>query len=311
MRRFVLLSGLTLLLITPCCKVNDAEFSFRQTGQGFDLTEKGKPVFSYQQMPKTLTGEYICSNYIHPLYNLNGDTLTQEFPADHPYHRGVFWTWHQLYIDSMSLGDGWINDGISQEVAEVSTELTEKSAKLIITAFWKSDTLPDQKSFMKENTEIIVHPSEKGIRMIDFRIELSALEDNLLIGGSNDPKGYGGFCLRLDIPDDMKFNSEGNYVQPQELQVNAGKWMDFSGSFGKSGKINGIAILCSPQNPLFPSPWILRQKGSMQNAVYPGRDKVKIEKDKPLILKYRLIIHDGNTESVDLNRLQLDYTSEK
>jgi len=49
----------------------------------------------------------------------------------------------------------------------------------------------------------------------------------------------------------------------------------------------------------------------MQNAVWPGREKVKIDKDKQLVLKYRLIIHNGNTDSVDFAKLQADYSREQ
>ena len=311
MRDMCLAACLMAMLILSSCSSQDARFSFRQTEQGYELTEGDRQVFFYQQAPKTLTGEYVCNNYIHPLYSLDGDTLTEEFPPDHPYHRGVFLSWHQLFKGSANLGDGWVNAGISQEVLKVNTSVSGKSAELSAEVLWKSDSLAGTGPFMKENTVITVFPSANGIRVIDFRIGLTALVEELMLGGSDDPKGYGGFCIRLDIPDDMKFVSEGKNILPQELQVNAGNWMDFSGNFGNSEKINGVAILCSPQNPLFPSPWILRQKGSMQNAVWPGREKVKIDQDKQLVLRYRLVIHNGNTDSVDFAKLQADYSREQ
>ncbi len=310
MRKSVTGSGALLLLILfliACCN-RKTDFYFSQTDVGVELTENGKPVFFYQKTPKSLSGEYVCNNYIHPLYNLNGDVLTEEFPPDHPYHRGIFWTWHQLFIDTCSIGDGWINDGITQDVAVLKTETGQNRAVTYIESYWKSKMLPDGKPFMRELTSIIVYPAESGLRNIDFIIKLYALVDKLEIGGSDDEKGYGGFCLRLDIPEDMIFTSENGTVTPVELQVAAGRWMDFSGSFGKGHEKNGIAIFCHPDNPLYPSPWILRQKGSMQNAVYPGRERIKLEMNKPLILKYRLVIHNGILKIPDLNKLQAEYS---
>jgi hypothetical protein len=290
------------------CGVSESDFEFRKTDQGFELNEKGKALLFYQQAPKTLTGEYICNNYIHPLYNLNGDILTEEFPPDHPYHRGVFLAWHQLYLDTVSIGNGWINEGISQDVVKVSAEAGKKQAEMNLEVLWKSSALPDDEPFMMEKSTIVVHPAEKDIRKIDFTIELNALIDKLEIGGSDDPKGYGGFCLRLDIPENMVFTSETGTVRPQELQISAGPWMDFSGSFGKDQEISGVAILCHPDNPLFPSPWILRQKSSMQNAVFPGRERIKLFMNKPVTLKYRLVIHNGAAQTVNLNELQAEYS---
>jgi hypothetical protein len=233
--------------------------------------------------------------------------LTEEFPPDHPYHRGIFWTWHQIYKDTVSLGDGWINDGISQDVVSVLTKKSKDRADINLEVLWNSDGLPAGQSFMKEKTSIFVYPVESDLRKIDFRIELTALTEQLELGGSADAKGYGGFCLRLNIPDGMVFTSESGPVTPQELQIAAGPWMDFSGAFGKDQNSNGIAILCHPENPLYPSPWILRQNGSMQNAVYPGRERIKLGKDNPLILRYRLVIHNGDVNAADLNKLQAEY----
>ena len=70
------------------------------------------------------------------------------------------------------------------------------------------------------------------IRKIDFEITLKALVNGLQIGGSADQKGYGGFCVRMKLPDSLVFTSENGPVTPRELQVKAGPWMDFSGKFG-------------------------------------------------------------------------------
>lgn len=310
MNKISITPGIAIVFVLACissCSVHSSEFEFRKTNQGFELSENGKPVFFYQQTPKTLTGQYVCNNYIHPLYNLKGDVLTEEFPPDHPYHRGIFWTWHQIYIDTTSLGDGWINDGISQDVVKVLTDSTKKNAGIILEVLWHSSKLPEGSPFMKEKTSITVYPEESEIRKIDFTIELNALVEKLMIGGSNDPKGYGGFCVRLNIPENMVFTSDNKPVIPQELQISAGTWMDFSGAFGKDESANGVAILCHPDNPVYPSPWILRQKGSMQNAVFPGRERITLDMNIPVILRYRLIIHNGDTQTVDLNKLQAEY----
>lgn len=292
------------------CKNSIDNFTFNETDQGVELREGGKPVLFYQRAPKALSGEYVCSNYFHPLYNLKGEVLTEESPPDHPYHRGVFWTWHQLYIDTVSIGDGWINDGISQDVVKLLTEVSDYKAQINIDVNWFSDTMPADRPFMKEETSVVIYPADENTRKLDFTIKLNSLVDKLEIGGSDDTKGYGGFCLRLNIPDNMIFTSESGKVEPQSSQVSTGRWMDFSGLFGKSRESNGIAILCNSENPVFPSPWILRQKSSMQNAVYPGRERIKLTKGVPVILKYRLVIHNGDAQSIDINKLQAEYSNE-
>ncbi|UCF15923.1 MAG: PmoA family protein, partial [Phycisphaerales bacterium] len=72
-----------------------------ETDQGFLITEGSDNVMVYQRKHKSLDGKYTRANYIHPLYGLDGQVLTEDFPRDHPHHRGVFWAWHQLWLSDM------------------------------------------------------------------------------------------------------------------------------------------------------------------------------------------------------------------
>jgi hypothetical protein len=288
-----------------------SSFQFNSSKAGVELLENGHPVFFYQKMPKSLDGRYVCTNYIHPLYSLNGDILTEEFPVDHPYHRGIFWAWHQMVADGKSLGDGWIMKNISQEVTNVEPTLLNDLAELKINSVWKSELFNSNKPYLVEKTTITVHPKENDVRKIDFQISLQALVPNIEIGGSDDEKGYGGFCARLKLPEDLTFTSKNKLVAPQELQVKAGPWMDFSASFGKNEKSSGVTILCHPDTPNYPAPWILRAKTSMQNVVFPGRNLISIPTNKPVNLYYRLIIHNEKADKINLDQLQDEYAKMK
>lgn len=168
--------GIIILGVLNSCQRDRASFTFSYTGQGIELSEGGAPVFFYQREPKSLDGTYVCNNYIHPLYSPAGDILTEEFPAGHPYHRGVFWA-----------------------------------------------------------------------------------------------------------------------------------WMDFSGSFGENSGKSGLAILCHPSTPNYPASWILRQRSSMQNIVFPGRDRVELPVNQPVVLRYRTVLYAGNGSDINFDQLQAEY----
>ncbi len=308
---FVLLTPLVLMIACSSAEKRVSPFSIVETGEGIELNENGKAVFFYRTEPKSLDGKYVCSNYIHPLFDLNGIILTEEFPADHPYHRGIFWAWHQLYQNDIRLGDGWTNDSISQEVVKISSKTGQDNAEFRVDVLWHSSTIEDRKPFIEEKTTITVHKLESDIRRIDFEISLKALTEGIQLGGSPDQKGYGGFCARIKLPDSLVFSSDNGVVTPKELQVKAGPWMDFSGKFGTDDLFSGITILCHPEMPDYPEPWILRQKGSMQNIVFPGNKRIAVPVDKSLILRYCLIIHNGNADNLDIPKLMKEYSGIK
>ncbi len=286
-----------------------------ETGEGFRITEAGEKVMSYQRRHKSINGKFLRANYIHPLYGLDGQILTEDFPADHPHHRGIFWAWHQVWLGDKKLGDSWATQDFFWDVYDAKIlDLDSKSCALQVHVLWKSPLWIEadgkKKAFLKETTTIRVHRTRNNIRKIDFEIKLLALADGMRLGGSEDVKGYGGFTTRIPLPDGILFTGTGGPVEPKNLSVEAGPWLDFTGDFGNDGNISGLTILCHNSSPGYPQRWILRRKGSAQNPVYPGRHPIVLSRDKPLVLRYRLIIHRGKISRGELDKLQQEYNSE-
>jgi hypothetical protein len=307
--RFFILILLSVLFVS--CGFSQggqkSSFTFKDNNQGILLLENNKPVFFYQQKTKVLAGQYKVNNYLHPLFSLAGDTLTEESPKDHPYHRGIFWAWHQHYVDNKSIGEGWVLEGIYNDILNVRKDIINGAAQFNLSVLWKSTQYQNGKPYIEEKTKIIVYPSESNLRKIDFEISLKALIPGVQIGGSDDEKGYGGFCPRVKLPDGLVFTSTGGPVKPQNTQIIAGPWMDMSGAYGKNGEISGLTMLCHPSTPNYPAPWILRQKASMQNVVFPGRARINVPMEKPIVLRYRLLIHNGSAGSINMASLMSEY----
>jgi len=286
----------------------NSPFTVHENGQGIELLENDHPVFFYQRKPKPSTGNYVFNNYLHPLYDLMGDTLTVEFPEDHPHHRGIFWAWHQLYIQDKRIGDSWMMENISLDVINTKTTLDKEKAQLQAHVSWKSSAIQNGKPFLDEHTSIIVHQQQSNIRKIDFEISLRSLVPGVQLGGSEEVgKGYGGFCARIRLSKHLIFTSTKGSVTPLEGQVIAGAWMDFSYYDSTRHVESGMAILCHPSTPNYPAPWILRQTGSMQNIVFPGTKRIELSMEMPIVLRYRVIVHQGNANKADIAVLQSEY----
>ncbi len=280
---------------------------------GVLISEKGELVLFYRTKSNPLQGDYQRPHYVHPLFSLDGEVITEDYPEDHLHHHGVFWAWHQLYIGDKRIGDGWENKDFDWKVLSVKEEAIAGPAKRIVTrVHWTSplwvDKLGTRIPFVAETTKITVHPSEKAYRLIDFEIAMQALEPELTIGGSEDPKGYGGFSPRIKLPEDISFSDLNGKITPQTNPVTGMGWLDVSGSLGKDGKLAGLSILSHSENPGYPNPWILRSRRSMQNAVYPfpGANPVTLSEKEPTILRYRLVVHNG-LKSFEIDRLHKQY----
>jgi hypothetical protein len=297
-----------------------------KSSDGYKFFDGKSPVLFYQAAPKSLDGKFERAGYVHPLYDLDGNVISEDFPADHQHHRGIFWAWHQLYVDGTQIGDPWICRDFLSRVDNVTVTVPSSNAAAIeATAHWVSPDWKDASGAMKpivrEETHIEIRRSIDDSRAIDFRIRLTALEPEVSIGGSDDAKGYGGFSPRLRLPADIRFTADYGEVEPQKTAVKASRWMNMSGSFnsanpddeqaGLKTTISGVTVLCHPSLPGFPQKWILRKARSMQNPVFPGRTPIALSTEEPLELRYRLIVHRGVASQHQLKHWFEEYAAEE
>jgi len=282
-------------------------FTTKKTDEGIEILENGKKILFYQVSPKSVDGKYVRAGYVHPLYDLNEKELTEDMPADHPYHRGIFWAWHQIIWNDKSIGDGWMSENISYKPVTAEVKEKRNSLELKSEMIWNAPVEGNLAPIVREKTKITVFKSTPQYYILNFTIKLIALVDHLKIGGSDDAKGYGGFCLRLKLPKDISFVSGNNEVVPRETAVPAGPWMDISGSFeGESAPKTGVAVFGYPRGTENNNPWILRNVASMQNIPYPGKTPIPLSK-KGLTLKYRIVVHNSDLKSEDIEKLYQDY----
>ncbi|WP_164101349.1 DUF6807 family protein [Candidatus Laterigemmans baculatus] len=316
---------LLALLPSPLTAQQPAGFSFSEDEQGVLVREGDQQVLFYQRAVKSEDEKYPRSHYVHPLYDLDGNVLSEDFPADHLHHRGIYWAWHQVWVGEKRAGDPWVCEDFVWDVQTVDTQVCDDgTAELRLRVHWKSPRIVDNRGEMTplvdETAVIRIHPAKPDQRAIDFSFRLVPLVEQLKIGGSEDEKGYGGFCTRITLPHDLRFVSSGGEVQPQTLQVEAGPWMDMVGSYAigsqnpgsttKAEEVSGVAILTHPSLPGYVQPWILRERRSMQNAAWPGRQPVLLPRDQPLAFNYRLILHRGDSEAAKIAERHREFAAE-
>ena len=283
-----------------------AQLSMKKVNEGIVITDNGEDVLLYRTAQQNMGGFCSRCNYIHPLYGLNGGVLTEDSPSDHPYHRGIFWAWRQILIDGEKIADQWEMDHFSNEILEFEL-MKRQNGNIVLKneVNWLSDhwkKAGKAEAFVSEFTKMEIWPTAANVRRIDFQINLKALVQGVQIGGSDDEKGYGGFSVRMVLPDDVTFSGPDGTVEPMNTAVESPGYITISGSIDK-GKKAGIIIVDHPDNPGYPQPWILRQKNSMQNAAWPGNRLVDLSTEEPLVLNYTLFIYSGKLNARKIKSL--------
>ena len=294
--------------VRPACCLN-RRVTIETQDQGMQFFDCGRPVFFYQKEPNSLDdGKHVSANYVHPLLGLDGETLTQDFPKDHPHHHGVFWAWHQLWVGEKRAGDAWADQDFLPVVKDARVlEEGPLFATLQVLVDWTSPLLQDDSGkaipFVEEETSIRLYSSVADFQYIDFTVTLTALLDGVQIGGSENVKGYSGFTVRLKPPKDIAITNDSERLAEDAVGAPS-RWVDVVGQYENGDTVSGVGILTHPTMPEFPPRWLFRHYGP-QNVSYPGRHPVPLPKGQPLTLRHRIVLHRGDTEQARISEHQM------
>jgi hypothetical protein len=102
------------------------------------------------------------STYVHPLYGLDGEVLTDDFPKDHYHHRGLFWAWPHVKIGERQY-DLWDLRGIEQKFERWLKKEAGATATLGVENGW----YVGDKKVVQERVWLRVHPATADSRAID------------------------------------------------------------------------------------------------------------------------------------------------
>lgn len=264
-----------------------AQFEIKQVNdKTAEVTDNGRPVFDFNYgmmlKPGTNPDRTRCC-YLAPVYAPNGVVITDDFPKDHPHHRGIFWAWPVVKVDGQTY-DLWTIKGIHAHFSRwLTKEAHHDSATLSFEDRWFVGEMP----VVQERVTITAHPANSGERNLDFTIALKALKDGVEIAGQPDEqKGYGGLSIRFAPRTNTVITTPGNKNAP-DSNLTPEAWAQLTGDF--NGKQAGARIAINPQNPGFPNAWCLRHYGFL-GVNYPGLASVKLSTTKDLVMKYQVTL---------------------
>lgn len=298
-----------LLFALTCAGACYAGLDIQDNGKALTVVDGDTPVLTYRYTrvdpPEGVDADrFWRMSYIHPLYGLDGDVLTEDFPRDHYHHRGVFWTWPRCAVGDKRM-DTWAITEVRQLFDKwVVQEVQPDRVHVGVENVWKFDDDPDPK--VRERISFTVHPADETGRSIDFVLEFHNVTDEVVTflgateidkkAGKGKSKGYGGFCIRPDK--DRKpftFTTAQGALGDEVLWLET-PWADMSSKISPDGPSSGVAIFQHPKTPGFPHPgWIFRYYGFL-GASWPHNEPYTLDPGEFFILRYRLYIHRGTAE---------------
>ena len=288
-----------------------AAFAFHdQDDKSLALDEGQQPVLVYNH--GTIVNEKVPAKdvrrsracYIHPLYGVNGEVLTDDFPKDHYHHHGVFWTWPHVEIDGKQY-DLWMNKGIRPEfVAWLGHDVGPVAAALGVENGW----FVGDKKVMVERVWIRAGRSDGKTRPVDLDLTWIPVDRPITLRGA-EGKSYGGLTVRFAVRDQKKSTITVPSGTPKEdLPDTPLPWADMTASFAGGKGPSGAAIFVPLDHPDYPPTWLTRHYGPLCIG-WPGVHGKTFPPGRPIHLSYRLWIHAGVVTGEELKRAYAAYTA--
>jgi hypothetical protein len=149
-----------------------------------------------------------------------------------------------------------------------------------------------------------------GVYVIDLDYRLTPAIDYIL-----NKSAFGGFALQARKDGESYYaTAAGKNTLPDphysvpELNLPASAWYDFTIKLA-SGKSVGGAVLDHPQNP--PSTWHNARYLWMLNPSISALGPVTIRGNTTLRLRYRVVVHDGDTPTAVIQKLSDEWRAVK
>jgi hypothetical protein len=267
--------------------------SFRFTNiteKSLALFEGSHPVLVYNhgviQQPAGVLADRARSTYVHPIYGLDGEVLTDDFPKDHRGHRGLFWGWSHVRIGDHEY-NLWDLRGIEQRFERwLARDAGPFNAVLGVQNGWY---VRDRK-VVEEEVWLRATPSAKNERMVDVELRWTPIREPLTLQGA-EGKSYGGLTLRFAPRTNTVITTQLGQGE-KDLLITRLPWADFSARFGGRAETSGTAILVAPDHPDFPPEWMTRHYGLLAVG-WPGVEAKTFPPGETIRCRYRLWIHRG------------------
>jgi len=286
----------------PAAAFRFAEVSERSLG----LWDGTRPVLVYNHGVMSKPGvpaDRARSTYVHPLYGLDGEVLTDDFPPDHFHHRGLFWAWPHVRIGEQEY-DLWTLKGIRHQFERWLERRARATAAILRV---ENGWYVGGRKVVQERVRLRVHPATAEARAVDVEGEWTPLQQPLTLTGAAG-KGYGGLTLRFAAGTNTAITIPAGLTREDLLMTNL-PWADLTRLWDAEKQTSGAAIFVHPRHPDFPLPWMLRQYGVLCVG-WPGVRSATIPPGQTVRCAYRVWIHRGPARADQLARAYGQYTRE-
>lgn len=241
---------------------------------------------------------------------------TEDGDDDHPHHRSFY-----TAFGDVNGVDFWAEGANSGVQRTVSIEHGSGDAFGWITAQnqWRDR---EGAPIIDETREYRFYAGPAGARLFDLHVTFTAAHGPVTFGDTKE-----GGIAAMRVAHGIRAAGDGTMTTSEGVRVDRttperhiwgqpAAWLDYYGPLGDHG-VHGIAILDHPGNPRHPTRWHARKYGLVGANVFglseftQGEENgdLKLDEGETLSFDYRIVVHEGDTESANIEARFADYAT--
>jgi len=279
------------------------------TAKTVNLSEGDRPVWAYNH--GDITDETVPEKdsrrtrgcYVHPVWGIGGEVITDDFPKDHYHHHGIFWAWPHVTVDGKHYSHWVYRDIQSRFVKWLARETGPVTATLAVENGW----FVGDKKMIIERVWLRSYKTADDNRSMDVTLVIVPTDKPVTLAGAGG-KSYGGLNVRFAPGSrDQTTITVPSGPTKGDLPNTPLQWADFTSKFKNSQVRSGAAVMVHPGHPDFPPTWLTRHYGPLCVG-WPGVKPKTLEPGKPVRLSYRIWTHKAEADHAALKRAYQGYT---
>ncbi|MGL6194263.1 MAG: DUF6807 family protein [Thermoguttaceae bacterium] len=327
MKYFFALISFTVLSVSAF-----AEFTIDKDAAGqYVFKEDGKPVLQYNYETVQLPDGYLeklqhgqiyavpRSDYIHPLFDLEGEPITKDWAQDHAHHRGIYWAWPEVGYKDEFADLHALQNIFARPTGKINGEIKDEQCVLTAENVWN---WKDSEPIVNEKVTITVSPKKDNGRYIDLQFEFTSLVDEVTLA-RRGTEFYGGLNIRMaslpeyesgffaDTPEPAETVKPTESVDTNVPVVSAKTsessvktsvtpnpaWVFAKWKNEKTQKKTEWTIFEKATNPDYPGQYVAYPEINWFQPTFPkAKTRFTLKKDETLTLNYRIWLHNGSSD---------------
>jgi hypothetical protein len=271
-----------------------------------DIIDGSRPVLRYNyqmvQPPAGLLDRVAAANrtyarprcdYIHPLFGLDGQRLTDDWQKDHPHHRGIYWAWPEVDFRGQRGDLHALQHVFARPTGKIELRNNANWAEIEAENVWKWEDLTP---IVLETAVIRARRGDEHGRFIDLNLTFRAIQDDVSLA-RRDTSHYGGLNIRLAPIQGIAILTHNDVpsVQPRT------SWGVGSGIWDGNDHAASLIVFQHPNNSEYPGQWIEYPTLPWFQPTFPtAGNRYILKKGAPLELQFRLWIRRGEKPAAEL-----------